>query len=266
MSQNPQTCNSPSPSSHTPPHSSRRVSVLNIDAQIRTKESRFSITPPISQLMARRPTMKRDSFMPDTQGFRDGARNSILYDLDPISLIRRSHTPQPSTRISLSAHVEAEEKRRSYVSRLGGLGTEGLRSSKGSNLSMNNIGKVVNLDLEQANIFIHALQGLEGREPPIIIIQPELSIIKPALIHYPKQTVDYSALFPNSFELGVTIFRIEDMRPIILDFDTSEPVAIQFCCVDCYIILDYHEDNDAKSVFTWIGSDSETDKKFCVAM
>ncbi|KAI8899011.1 hypothetical protein BC833DRAFT_525213 [Globomyces pollinis-pini] len=82
----------------------------------------------------------------------------------------------------------------------------------------------------------------------------------------PLSNVDYSSIFNQNLgsTLGLTIFRMENLIPVLLDAHYYG----QFCIADCYIILNSIEIDDkiTHQLFTWIGSEAETDKKFCAAM
>ncbi|KNC98336.1 uncharacterized protein SPPG_06729 [Spizellomyces punctatus DAOM BR117] len=89
--------------------------------------------------------------------------------------------------------------------------------------------------------------------------------------------LDYSDVFPEDVgrREGVTVFRIESLKPVILPDDLFG----SFCVADCYIILHsvlkhdrqawmYDDEGDAMEhkIWVWIGSEAEVDKRFCAAM
>ncbi|KAJ3039289.1 hypothetical protein HDV00_012377 [Rhizophlyctis rosea] len=91
--------------------------------------------------------------------------------------------------------------------------------------------------------------------------------------------LDYSEVFPfdTGKSEGLSVFRIESLKPIPLP---ASDVGT-FCVADCYIILhsslrdgersprsDSYDDEYelSHSIFTWIGSKSELDKRFCAAI
>ncbi|KAJ3243644.1 hypothetical protein HDU78_000257 [Chytriomyces hyalinus] len=99
-------------------------------------------------------------------------------------------------------------------------------------------------------------------------------------------SVDVSDMFPEITDgqlgEGIVIFRIDNMRPEILD----EEEHGHFCVADCYVIVstacdDPHlrhnttveglpdemsADHLVHSIWIWIGASAEPDKRFCAAM
>ncbi|KAJ3214423.1 hypothetical protein HK099_006881, partial [Clydaea vesicula] len=84
-------------------------------------------------------------------------------------------------------------------------------------------------------------------------------------------TVDYTDIFPEFLKVeedGLFCFRIENMKPILLD-EEGEDFGT-FCINDCYLVLKIETKEDLPppehKIWTWIGSEAEMDKRFCCAM
>ncbi|KAJ3055681.1 hypothetical protein HK097_009729 [Rhizophlyctis rosea] len=93
-------------------------------------------------------------------------------------------------------------------------------------------------------------------------------------------TVDYSEIFRLDVgsRTGVTVFRIEGLKPVPLP---SDEVGT-FCVADCYIVLhvqrrdvgsqekihshDVDQADLSHTIFAWIGRKAEPDKRFCAAL
>ena len=131
-------------------------------------------------------------------------------------------------------------------------------------------------DIENANVFINAMnekrmQQLEedtevvGSQPihPI----PQLSKLLSNVITQPAM-MDFSDVFSSEVgsKEGIIVFRIENLKPVRLEIDEMG----FFCIADSYIVLvtltESVNNQLAHKIYTWIGSRSETDKKFCCAM
>ena len=139
---------------------------------------------------------------------------------------------------------------------------------------------------DQGSVFVNALQSLESAAPrPDFaaaaennsrVIVHELSTAPsvptpPPYVAGTSESVDYTHLFPVDIgqNEGINVFRIEQMKPILLD--PSEHGY--FCIADCYIIMKSvpktagrNNGDLSHSFFTWIGVEAETDKRFCCAM
>ena len=94
---------------------------------------------------------------------------------------------------------------------------------------------------------------------------PEIApTARPQKVVYQPPEVDFSEIFQDWLgqKRGLFVFRIENFIPIM------QPEAGVFCVADSYIILlTTKEDGQyANQVYTWIGSESATDKMFCCAM
>lgn len=81
-----------------------------------------------------------------------------------------------------------------------------------------------------------------------------------------KTKVDYSDYFPSNIGMvdGIMVFRIEDMKPELIDIDIG-----QLCLGDCYIVLHtfVHDDGYVSSkIYQWVGEDASIDKKACSAI
>ncbi|KAI8904251.1 hypothetical protein DFJ77DRAFT_484554 [Powellomyces hirtus] len=100
--------------------------------------------------------------------------------------------------------------------------------------------------------------------------------------------IDYSDVFPADIghRAGVTVFRIEALKPVLLPPSRTG----QFCIADCYIVLhsttrhdapsannhkssythsDEYDDDDTMMthrIYVYIGTKAEIDKRFCAAM
>jgi hypothetical protein len=119
---------------------------------------------------------------------------------------------------------------------------------------------------ENGNVIINAaLESLRRKQAC-----SEDESVQPAAGHrnvIPVQApIDYSEVFEEWIgnTEGVYVLRIEDFRPVL-----QEPVSHgKFCVADSYIILLTTKTNEEykNDIYTWIGGDSETDKKFCCAM
>ena len=138
---------------------------------------------------------------------------------------------------------------------------------------------------EQASLFISALQTIEQSKEkdfstPSSVTESStipLPPPQPHLLQDVQTNIDYSELFPENIGQvrGTFIFRMEGLAPILLE----EGLFGKFCVADAYIILystikeNTFLDNSSTQnsqldhqVYTWIGSDAETDKRFCCAM
>jgi hypothetical protein len=113
---------------------------------------------------------------------------------------------------------------------------------------------------ETGEVFVHALSHIK---PNYTLEEDKESTIvktKPVLI-LPNSTSSFATGLGN--ELGIFIFRIEGFEPV--EYENSG----YFCVADTYIILNNYLDeyNTIKNtIYTWIGSEAEADKKFCCAM
>ncbi len=125
---------------------------------------------------------------------------------------------------------------------------------------------------EQGSVFIGALQALEARLllPPLPSQIP-MAPTPPAVLYDPSPGIDYSSLFPVDMghHAGQMIFRIEMLVPVVLDAELYG----SFCVADSYIVLISSPKNLESAdgelkhqVYTWIGAEAETDKRFCCAM
>ncbi|KAJ3301510.1 hypothetical protein HDV03_000707 [Kappamyces sp. JEL0829] len=136
---------------------------------------------------------------------------------------------------------------------------------------------------EQGSVFIGALQALEsrllspmagssaltGEKNTSDLVPP--APLPPAILYQNQPQIDYTTLFPSDVgvDTGCTIFRIEMLLPVPLDPQRHG----SFCVADAYIVListpkdtDKPESELTHQVYTWIGVDAETDKRFCCAM
>ncbi|KAJ3258638.1 hypothetical protein HK103_003427 [Boothiomyces macroporosus] len=117
--------------------------------------------------------------------------------------------------------------------------------------------------IEQGSVFINALHAMEEKKYEIQEHIPVETIATPTTA--PK-TVDYSNIYDPEVghAPGVTIFRIELLYPVQLSTDEIG----KFCVSDAYIILNTIEKDSQfeYEIYTWIGSEAETDKRFCCAM
>ncbi|KAJ3013051.1 hypothetical protein HKX48_005942 [Thoreauomyces humboldtii] len=95
-------------------------------------------------------------------------------------------------------------------------------------------------------------------------------------------TIDYSDVFPADIghRVGVTVFRIEALKPVLV----PSSQAGLFCIADCYIVLHstprhatsspnkYADNEDEEEtmmnhhIYVYIGTRAEIDKRFCAAM
>ncbi|KAJ3360582.1 hypothetical protein HDU91_004517 [Kappamyces sp. JEL0680] len=136
---------------------------------------------------------------------------------------------------------------------------------------------------EQGSVFIGALQALEsrllspmagssaltGEKNASDLVPP--APLPPAILYQNQPQIDYTTLFPSDVgvDTGCTIFRIEMLLPVPLDPQRHG----SFCVADAYIVListpkdtNKPESELTHQVYTWIGVDAETDKRFCCAM
>ena len=154
----------------------------------------------------------------------------------------------------------------------------------------------LNTFLKGGDIFIKALMDLRiGDDTSGALIDRKLDMMKRPLFNTPsppvgyksfkedkliqskkwteliaRDEVDYSELFPSAtgMQAGLSVFRIEDMKPAALPLKTGK---ISLCNGDCYLILKTFTRDETDGLLDWqiyqyIGSDASIDKKACSAI
>jgi hypothetical protein len=113
------------------------------------------------------------------------------------------------------------------------------------------------------------IKALSQKNEEVIPIESEIpSIIEPEsrMMTKPKLALQHNPVFASDVgqSHGIKVFRIENFSPIEQENSDS------FCIADAYIILHSnkpHPDSTlVNTIYTWIGSESEADKRFCCAM
>jgi hypothetical protein len=152
---------------------------------------------------------------------------------------------------------------------------EELNIARARELSLESTLKTSPKFLKSLNFTISKPLDLTPISPEQVIHAAEPSEDTPAISNptAPKKAVrpllhmNQSTLFKDISleENGIYVFIIDMMEPVLV----PEEANGKFCRADCYIVLKLESDGDTDmlkaKVWTWIGSQSELDKKFCAA-